>query len=94
MTKARTELEERCLETRAFGIEKADVKKREKAVKPLKTSDPVNCRFRHLNDFKNLRPALRNVSFRMANIRFAFAAFEPQSGGSKEVWNRPRNPSR
>jgi hypothetical protein len=75
MTKARTELEERCLETSSFWDREADVKKREKAVKPLKTSNPVNCRFRHLNDFKNLRPTLRNVSFRMAKYSFRFRGF-------------------
>ena len=57
----------------------------ETAVKPLKTNNHAKCCFGAHNDFNDLRPALRNVSFRQAKDSFRFCGFWAAQGAKRNA---------
>src|SRR5580704_8546613 len=63
----------------------------ETAVKPLKTNNHAKCCFGDHNDFNDLRPALRNVSFRQAKDSFRFCGFWAAQGAKRNAraWVSP-----
>jgi hypothetical protein len=80
--------------SRSLGRAHREKARNEKAVKCLKTNNSAKSLIRRaINDFNHLRPAMRNVSFRIARDSFRFSVFltvrrKKRDGSSRRLSSR------